>query len=342
MHGRVGVIILDRSGMDVDQIVHSLHESDREPVTIVTVRLGQSDFGESVQSAEEHYAPSFPAGIDEVEVLSSVLNDVKSDWWAIVDCPCMFHQNYFTRLIDALEVSGALVGYVDLVSTDGVVHKQPGYWQRRLSDGMSFVMNGFVFSRKLLETGLRPDPSVGILHSWDWLLQCAEVSDFLHYPAETLQVNAFEQQASSDDEPTLQASLEAIARKWRDRYAKLKHEADEILTRCDALMGEKRFAEALSQCQLGLAVDPGHPSLLNRAAVCQRMLGKPAAALMALRRACDVDRHSFRLLSDLIVMEARFGSLETAHALLKQAGELVAGDDDKTKLAGITSYVADR
>src|SRR5208282_6413234 len=113
----------------------------------------------------------------------------------------------------------------------------------------------------------------------------------------------------------------------------------EALAQAGVLVASKELERARVLLVGALQVDPGNPSLLNRLALCLHDLGDPVLALRALRRACDVDRGSFKLWLQRALLEHACGKRMAATHTLQVAQTLATSAAAKAKLASATLLI---
>lgn len=209
-----------------------------------------------------------------------------------------------------------------------------GYWRQMLSEGPLVPLAAMLLSRRLFENGVRLDPEMGAAAGWDLLFQCAEMTDFMHVPV--CSVTRDDSDYKDPDEDRLVALM---ATRWGESSRVIASNARESIREVDVLLGDGRFKRASELCQKALSSDPGNPVLLNRLARCFAQQGNGAAALLAMRRACDSDLDSVALALDRIGLEARFGNLKMANTLLTETAHRVATPGERDKILKLAAFV---
>ncbi len=238
-----------------------------------------------------------------------------------------------------------------LAYSDMLIHKkdQPfvrslGYWRQTFTDQPFFSMHPPLFSRRLIELGCRFDEQFTLLEDWDFFLQCAEYTDFLHVPVASAHYDPHSGTSGGGigvnrDEARIRPYVDRLTAKWGKRYAEITANAGKALQDADAALARQDFAAARQTSNAGLAQDPGNPLLLNRLAACERHAGSVAGIVRALRRACDSDRRAFRMHLELATLEHRLGNTQRARELADQLFIIASSDDERARLAGLNDYL---
>lgn len=246
----------------------------------------------------------------------------------------------------AVAAPGILLAYSDMM-----IHKkdQPfvrslGYWKQTFTDQPFFSMHPPLFSRRLVELGCRFDEQFTLLEDWDFFLQCAEYTDFLHVPVASAHYDPHSGTSGGGigvnrDEARIRPYVDRLTAKWGKRYAEITASAGKALQDADAALARRDFAAARQASNAGLAQDPGNPLLLNRLAACERHAGSVAGMVRALRRACDSDRRAFRMHLELATLEHRLGNTRRARELAGHLSTIANSDDERVRLAGLNDYL---
>lgn len=245
-------------------------------------------------------------------------------------------------LVAALTANpGYSLAYADtVIVAEPPVVMSRGYWKQRFQDFPVFTINAALFARSILSAGCRFDEGFDLLEDWDFWLQCAQLTDFLHVRATT----AFYDPASGTSGTGRDANLDQsksgpdktrLQRKWLARYRALDAASGDLLRQSDALIGRNDIAAARAVLVQALAIDPGNPMLLNRLALCLHRLADTGNALAALRRACDVDRGSLDLYLQLAMLEQSCGERDAARETLEHARALATDADARSRVAAL-------
>lgn len=246
----------------------------------------------------------------------------------------------------AADASGILLAYSDMT-----IHKkdQPfvrslGYWKQTFTDQPFFSMHPPLFSRRLIELGCRFDEQFTLLEDWDFFLQCAEYTDFLHVPVPSAHYDPHSGTSGGGigvnrDETRIRPYVDRLTAKWGKRYADITAIAGKALRDADAALARRDFTAARQAANVGLAQDPGNPLLLNRLAACERHAGSIAGVVCALRRACDSDRRAFRMHLELATLEHRLGNTQRARELADRLSTIASTDDERARLVGLNDYL---
>jgi hypothetical protein len=285
--------------------------------------------------------------LDRPRAANAGLTRASGDWLIFLDEDDWWDAGHLEALWrGANAVPGILLAYSDLQ-----VHKagapfvrSVGYWKQTFTDKPVFAVNTALFSRRLVELGCRFDEQFTLLEDWDFFLQCAEHTDFLHLPGASAHYDPHAGSSgggigTNRDEAALKPFVERLTAKWGRHYANVAAQATGALAQADDAINRQDFAAARQAAMAGLAADPGNPLLLNRLAACDRQAGDLAGMVRSLRRACDSDRKAFRMHLELAALEQRLGNPDRAKALAEHLVTLAETDDERNRLVGLEQYL---
>lgn len=266
------------------------------------------------------------------------LDATSGDWIGFLDEDDQHLPNHVETLLDAARGQDARLVYGDLIVGEPGREQvlANGYWKARHTDHPIPHLIGMLLSRELIDRhGCRFDSDFEVLEDWDFFLQCAEHTDFLHVGAPVARYNGHLGTSgcgigANRDETRVRAGLARMTEKWGQRYRQLVDQAEAAGRAADAALGARDFMAAERHARAGLAADPGNPTLLNRLAYCRRLAGDWPGVLAALRRACDSDPLAFRMKCDLTVLEHRHGEPARARELLDSLATLAESEQDRT------------
>jgi hypothetical protein len=285
--------------------------------------------------------------LDRPRAANAGLNQASGDWLMFLDEDDWVDPGHAEMLWRAVTTAPNLL----LAYSDMMIHKdgQPfvrslGYWKQTFTDQPFFSMHPPLFSRKLLDLGCRFDEQFTLLEDWDFFLQCAEHTDFLHVPVASAHYDPHSGSSGGGiginrDELRMRPYVDRLTAKWGKRYAEITAQATEALRQADEAIIRQDFAAARQVLQAGLAVDPGNPLLLNRLAACDRQTGDVAGIVRALRRACDSDRKAFRMRLELAALEQRLGNSDRAQNLARHLATIAETDDERNRVTELEAHL---
>lgn len=293
-------------------------------------------------------APGEP--LNRPRAANAGLDSASGDWLLFLDEDDWIEPQHVETLWRAAnEAPGVLLAYADtMIHKEGqpLVHER-GYWRQTYPDRPVFANHAALFSRRLLELGCRFDEQFVLLEDWDFFLQCAEHTDFLHVPVASAHYDPHAGTSGGGigvnrDEARIKPYVDALTAKWGQRYAEIAAQANEALRQGDEALARRDYAAARAAALAGLSLDPGNPLLLNRLAACAREAGDLGHMIKALRRACDSDRQAFRMHLELAALEHRLGFTDRARALAGRLAEMARTQDEFSRVAGLREYLERR
>jgi len=287
------------------------------------------------------------AALDRPRAANAGLEAATGDWLLFLDEDDWIDPTHLESLYSAVAPTGLLLAYSDqqVHQQDAPFQRSVGYWRQAFTDKPVFAIHSALFSRQLLDLGCRFDEAFSLLEDWDFFVQCAEHTDFLHVPVASAHYDPYSGTSGGGmgvnrDEQRFKPYLDALTAKWGQRYAGITAQAEAALQQADEAIGRQDFLTARQAVQAGLAVDPGNPLLLNRLAACERVTGDLTAMVMALRRACDSDPDGFRIHLELAAIEHRLGFADRARQLAARLAQIASTDDDWRRLMGLQEYLS--
>ena len=248
--------------------------------------------------------------------------------------------DHVTTLVAALDANP---GYA-LAYSDTVIAGEPpaimsrGYWKQRFQDFPVFTINAALFASSLVASGCRFDPDLDLVEDWDFWLQCAEKTDFLHVGAATANYDPASGTSGTghadNRDPTKSRQDKAmLGHKWLTRYRAIDAASAQALRVADERIAASAYEAGRDGLLAALRIDPGNPMLLNRLAACLRRVGDPRTALAAMRRACDVDRRASELWVQLALLNHECGDRAEAARVLAYARSLAMDATGEARLA---------
>jgi hypothetical protein len=275
------------------------------------------------------------------------LDHARGDYIGFLDEDDWLAPAHVATLVAALESDrGYALAYGDtVIASEPPTTMSRGYWKQRFQDFPVFTIHGALFASRLVAAGCRFDPGFDLVEDWDFWLQCAELTDFLHVPVATAYYDPVTGtsgtgQAENRDPSRSERGKARLAAKWLARYRALEDASREALQRAATLIAANDFAGARSVALTALQADPGNPLLLNRLALALVRLGDRAAALAALRRACDVDRGAFDLWLQRAWLEHVCGERDAAMKSLDCARSLATDEASTARVASVAAGIA--
>jgi glycosyltransferase involved in cell wall biosynthesis len=277
------------------------------------------------------------------------LENATGDWLLILDEDDWIDAGHVEKLLSPLlEQEGILLAYSDMVvhKSDQPFVRSLGYWKQGFSDQPFFTPQAALFSRRLVDFGCRFDEQFVLLEDWDFFLQCAEFTDFVHVPSASAHYDPHAGTSGGGiginrNETRISPYVQKLTKKWGARYAGITLTAERALEEVDHLFANKEFSSAHSILDKALRNDPGNPLLLNRLAACFRVVGDVAGMVRSLRRACDSDRRAVRMHMELAVLEHKLGYLEKALQLATHAKEVASTDEERSRVGYLISFLTE-
>jgi glycosyltransferase involved in cell wall biosynthesis len=231
----VSVVIRTIGRPELRQAVESVqmqtHVQKRRPLDIVIVNAADTTL--------PHFdLPGIPVHevrrgrkLTRPEAANAGLDAATSDYVCFLDDDDWFHPGHIESLLKLLTANPAIkLAYsgVLLVHGDGTPYARLNrpFDREALFRGNYIQMGAALFSRKLLDDGARFDETLLNFQDWDFWLQLAQRTDFLHSDEVTLSWRAFDGQSGSgmgrNADLTLQASYtRRVQQKWARAAAAL-------------------------------------------------------------------------------------------------------------------------
>ncbi len=181
------------------------------------------------------------------------LQNAQGDYLMLLDDDDEIAPTHVERLVDALSRSSAGVAYSDAEAVDAkgdVIRVYAhDYSLTRLHDENLFSPHAVLFSRRFVEVGCRFDVALSVMEDWDFWLQLAEHSDFVHVPGITARYyveagNSGAGLGANRDSDALDIAARKIAARWQSRREALARQLLAERDRAFALFGSKRRAES--------------------------------------------------------------------------------------------------
>jgi glycosyltransferase involved in cell wall biosynthesis len=328
------------------QAISSLHRQTYDNLRIVLV-LANPDFRPDPTLLDERVeVVSTDRWLPRPQAANRGLDAARADFVGFLDEDDWLAPTHVATLVSALAgKSGGALAYSDTVivgEPQEVMSR--GYWKRRLAKFPVFTIHAALFASSLVAQGCRFDTHLDLMEDWDFWLQCAEKTDFLHVREATAYYDPTTGTSGTGRITNLDYWSSDIAKiqlrgKWIAKYRAIEASSREALTQAEILIASKNLERARVLLIGALQIDPGNPALLNRLSLCLHGLGDPALALKALRRACDVDRNSFRLWLQTALLEHACGKQRAAARTLQVAQNLATSAAAKAKLASATQLI---
>lgn len=284
--------------------------------------------------------------LDRPRAANAGLDRASGEWLNFLDEDDWLDSRHLELLWEAAsQAPGVLLAYSDMMihKKDQPFVRSVGYWRQTFTDQPFFSMHPPLFSRRLLELGCRFDEQFTLLEDWDFFLQCAEHTDFLHVPVASAHYDPHSGSSGGGiginrDEARQRPYVDRLTAKWGRRYAGIAAQANEAVRQADIALGRKDYTEARAALDLGLTIDPGNPLLLNRLAACELQADNLRGMLLAMRRACDSDPKAFRLHLELATMEYKLGNADRAAAVIAHLAELAETDEQRQWVDKLRAY----
>ena len=330
----------------LEQAILSLHRQTHDNLRIVLV-LANPDFRPDPSLLDGRIdVVTTDRWLPRPQAANRGLDVARADFIGFLDEDDWLAPNHVATLVSALAgKTGCALAYSDtvIVGEPSEVMSR-GYWKRRFAKYPVFTIHAALFASSLVAQGCRFDPHLDLMEDWDFWLQCAEKTDFLHVREATAYYDPTTGTSGTGRITNLDYWSSDIAKiqlrsKWIEKYRAIETASREALVEAEALIASKDLERARVLLLGALRVDPGNPSLLNRLSLCLHGLGDPSLALKALRRACDVDRGSFKLWLQTALLEHACGKQRAATRTLQVAKNLATSAGAKAKLAAATQLI---
>ena len=181
------------------------------------------------------------------------LEHAQGDYLMLLDDDDEIAPTHIERLVHALAQSSAKVAYSDAEAVDAkgdVVHVYArDFSLMRLHDENLFPPHAVLFSRSLVEVGCRFAIALAVMEDWDFWLQLAEHTDFIHVPGITARYyveagNSGAGLGANRDGKAVDIAARAISDRWKSRRAALSQQLFAERDRAFALFGSERRAES--------------------------------------------------------------------------------------------------
>ena len=248
--------------------------------------------------------------------------------------------DHVAALVAALNADpGYALAYSDtVIAGERPAVMSRGYWKLRLQDFPVFTIHAALFASSLVTSGCRFDPDLDLVEDWDFWLQCAEKTDFLHVGVATAHYDPASGSsgtghAGNRDAMKSRQDKAMLGHKWLARYRALDAASAKALRLADERIAAGAHEHGREVLLTALRVDPGNPMLLNRLALCLRRLGDLRSALAAMRRACDVDRKTPDLWLQRVLLSHECGERAEAARSLAYARTLAMDAGLEARLA---------
>lgn len=233
--------------------------------------------------------------LPRAEAANLGLDHAVGDYLVFLDDDDFFDPAHVRKLMEALHrARGFMLAYSGMRVLD-----QDGGYVGVMSEGFnSFVLfernllpiSAAMFSRRLVELGCRFDPTLDVLEDWDFWIQCARHTHFLHTP--DVSVNYLAESGSSGcglgsniQSNKIDSFRQIITAKWSDERRKTLEKINEYLDSGRQSLQSGHYQEASSLFSLVLDIHPQHVNALNLLGMTRYSAGEPEAALPLIREA---------------------------------------------------------
>lgn len=336
----VSLIVLAKGKGRLNRLLDSVFAQDFPDVEVVLVIRDPALKGESLAKGRpiKLIAPGEP--VSRAVAANAGLEASSGEWVCVLDEQAWLDGRHVSVLMEGVgRARDNLVLFGDVRRHDDT-DKAPvasGFWRQRLCERPATELSAMLFSRTLYARhGCRFDTAYTLFDDWDFMLQCAEVSDFLHVSALT---SHHEKAGRAPGEKVVKSNLLRLQQKWSARYDEIRALANGASHQAADAIRRNAPDDALQPLQVALQVDPGNPLLLNQLAWCLRRKGDPAGALRAIRRACDSDPQAISLLGDRVVLEHQLGNVDIARQCFIQLVERSGTDREWARMKAIAAFI---
>lgn len=261
------------------------------------------------------------------------------EWSMVLEAKDRIAPDHARSLLTAVGRSnGQRVAYGGVhLHTGGKVHTvSPAYWRQRLFRQPLVPSCGVLFDTGLVSrNGCRFDNQFTLFEHWDFMLQCAELTDFVHCES----VTATREENTKPRSTSVKANADRLQKKWLERYNEVCGIANATAQQVSTAIREGSTEEIGPLLTSALQHDPGNPLLLNQLAWHLQHSRDIKGALSAIRRACDSDPGAMKLLGDRVLLEHLVGNVEQSRKCFVRLVERSATSDEMLRMRSIGVFI---
>lgn len=336
----VSVIILAEGKGRLDRALDSALAQDFADLEVVLVVRNPSLKADAITRGRDVLVVAPDESLSRAAAANAGLDASRGEWVVIVDENDWLSPTHVSGLVAGAEhAKDNLLVYRGIRLHDGQTTRvsSPGYWRQTLCEKPLIQSCAILFSRSLVQRhACRFDTQFVLFDDWDFLLQCAEHTDFFRVSGETAH---HEDSARKLRENSVNANLARLGKKWGSRYGEIRALANGAAHQASDAIKRNAPDEVMTPLEVALQVDPGNPLLLNQLAWCLRQKGDLPGALRALRRACDSDPTSAALLGDRVVLEHRLGMVDSARKSFVKLVEQSGTEQEWARMKAIGAFI---
>jgi len=184
-----------------------------------------------------------------------------------------------------------------------------------------------LWSRTLLDLGVRFDPNCTTQEDWDFFLQCGQHTRFHFEPLRTLHYYADDGESgtwggNNLDAEQIRRMVEYVHRKWQPYRDRLVETVRPLLQRAAACALQNDFDGTRTLLDQVFAVSQSDPFGLSILATIERAAGRLDAAEAAQRLATEIRPRDHRMVYDLAVILRERGDVVSARKCAQYALQL--------------------
>ena len=221
---RVSIIIRTIGRPELSQAIESVCAQHHRPAEIILVNAACRRLPPLTAAGIPIHEVNRCRPLNRPEAANAGLLAATGEWLCFLDDDDYFQPDHLSSLLAALKTQPkARLAYsgMMLVHADGTPHARLNrpFDRAALYRGNYIQMGAALFCRSLVDEGVRFDESLLNFQDWDFWLQIAQRTDFLHTGKVTLNWRAFNGQSGSGIGPNADQALQAnytrrVQRKW--------------------------------------------------------------------------------------------------------------------------------
>jgi tetratricopeptide (TPR) repeat protein len=262
------------------------------------------------------------------------LDHAHGDWLIYLDDDDEFAPPHVEGLVAAVTRSPHLAAYSDAeaVDADGRVVKvfAREYSRIALHQECLFPLHAVLFGRGLIALGCRFEPSLALIEDWDFWMQVAEHTGFVHLPRRTARYfimagNSGAGLGANHDQALIDDAVRRVGARWQDRREQLAREHAERRERALGLHRAGAHADAEVLLWHVVEIDPWDVDAAMVLARYAFKAGRAGEAVGLLERAIKGAPERPDLHFNLALALVRNGAHDAARRHLESALKLDPG-----------------
>jgi tetratricopeptide (TPR) repeat protein len=340
----VSVVVRSSARATLAESLRSIAEQDYPHVEVVVVAASGRDHPPLPCVAGRHALRIVDYGVPltRPQAAQAGVDGSQGDFITFLDDDDVFLQGHLAGLV-AMHAAAPDAGVVYTAAfarfRDGRLQRwgQP-YALAQLYERNFISLSAALFDRALVEEGCRFDEAFLSLQDWDFLLQCAQRTQFHFEPRATFEwrvdMGSSGSGANENADPARFTHFrERLYAKWKGPREAL---SGFVRTQLDEALRRARTGDApgaLVACLRALARSPNDPRVLDVVAMIQRRSGRLPEALAAQDAAVAVRPQDASLVYNLALLCRDAGDVAAARRHAARALALAPGNRDAAALA---------